>query len=410
MAFEGHFRSCMVAARPGGTIFRRQSRSVRLRTDGAARPCDARGVSVARFTWSVRDRRDADLFMADLLGHGPRREYGEQQPTQVCGFFRPDNTVRTMAQLRGAIVARCIAEWTAWHTGSTPKPECDASLFGRLIGYYLATNPILPDSLTRIQGNALGTTGTPINFAPVLAATPATAAQVAAIVTQMTSGAPGTTAGSVIATAMSQARQGHDSVGAARAWSAAFVSACVRGAAISEGIEAVTAPGRTHAGRGLPLRPSLLHAMYVIRAREDAAAGRPGRYNAFVPSARAPQPADIIVQDRTDGIRPGQVNALATVDEFAELHGDIVVELSANSVVTIGGNVADGVRRRRYPRNTSTGLLVTTVPQLYSQEDDAGVLPPVPGLSCQALADKSTRRIFALLSLVEECRAPSSTP
>ena len=74
-------------------------------------------------------------------------------------------------------------------------------------------------------------------------------------------------------------------------------------------------------------------------------------------------------------------------------------------MVTIGGNVADGVRKRRFPRDTASGLLVTTVPQLYGQEDDAGGLPAVAGTSCQALADKSTRRIFALLSLVEDSLA-----
>ena len=136
-------------------------------------------VRVGSFAWSARERREADLFLADLLGHAPQLGYGEQDP-QVCGFFRPDNTVRTMAQVRAAIVARCNAEWLAWHTGSTPKPECDNTMFGRLIGYYLAANRnILPDSLTRIQANALGTPT--ITYGPLLAATAATAAQVAAI-------------------------------------------------------------------------------------------------------------------------------------------------------------------------------------------------------------------------------------
>lgn len=353
------------------------------------------------FTWSARERRQADLFLADLLGRAPRLEYGEQD-AQVCGFFRPDNTARTMAQVRAAIVARANAEWTAWHTGSTPKPECDAGMFGRLIGYYLAANrSILPDSLTAIQANALSA----INYGPLLAATAATSAQVSAIRTLLLAGAPGSTATTTIDSAMAQAREGHDSLGSFRAWSAAFVSACIRGAAIGEGIEAVTTPGRTHVGLDRPLRPSLSHATYVIRARADRAAGRRGRYHAFVPSARAPQLADIVVQDRRDNIGPGQVRALATLPAGVETHGDIVVEVAAGSVVTIGGNVADGVRKRRYPRDTITGLLVTTVPQLYAQEDEAGTLAAVPGTSCQALADKSTRRIFALLSLEEECRA-----
>jgi hypothetical protein len=368
---------------------------------------NARGVSVARFTWSARERREADLFMADLLGRAPRQEYGEQQSTQVCGFFRPDNTASTIAQLRGAIVTRCSLEWNAWHTGRTPKPECDAGLFGRLLGYYLAANRnILPDSLVRIDSNAQGT----INYGPLFGPTPATAAQVAAIRALLLASAPGTTANAIIDDALSQAREGHDSLGPSRAWSAAFVSACVRKAAIFERIEAVAAPGRTHFGQDLPLLPSLRHAAYVIRARDDAAAGRPGRYHAFVPSARAPQLADIIVQDRRDDIGPGQVRTLAALPPNAELHGDIVVDVSPNSVMTIGGNVADGVRKRRYPLDTATGRLVTAVPQLYGQESDAGVLPSAPGLSCQALADKSTKRIFALLSLVEECRTPPSSP
>jgi Uncharacterized protein conserved in bacteria (DUF2272) len=363
---------------------------------------DARGVSVGSFGWSARERREADLFLVDLLGYATRPRYGEQE-AQVCGFFRPDKTARTMAQLRAAIVARCNAEWTAWHTGTTPKPECDVTMFGRLIGYYLAANRnILPDSLTRIQANALGT----INYTPLLAATSATPAQIAAIRTLLLAGAPGTTAKAIIDEAMSQARQGHDSLGSFRAWSAVFVSACVRGAAISEGIEAVTTPGRKPFGLDRPLRPSFSHAAYVRRARKDRAAGRLGRYHAFVPSARAPQLADIIVQDRRDNIGPSQVRTLPTLPKGAETHGDIVVEVSADSVVTIGGNVADGVRKRRFPRdtNTTSGLLVTTVPQLYGQEDDAGGLPAAPGTSCQALADKSTKRIFALLSLVEDCR------
>ena len=131
--------------------------SVRRRTDGPVpsarrlRPC-VPGAS----RWSARERREADLFMADLLGDAPRLGYGEQQ-AQVCGFFRPDGTVRTMAQVRGAIVARCNAEWSAWHTGVTPKPECDVTMFGRLIGYYLAANrDIFPDSLTEHSGQRAG--------------------------------------------------------------------------------------------------------------------------------------------------------------------------------------------------------------------------------------------------------------
>jgi hypothetical protein len=363
---------------------------------------DARAVRVRNFAWSARERREADLFLADLLGHAPRAAYGEDQPSQVCGFFRSDNSVRTMSQLRTAIVLRCTAEWSAWHTGATPKPECDATLFGRLIGYYLSANPdVLPDTLTRIRGNALATPAT--TYGPLRTPTRPNAAQIAAVRTILLAGAPGTIANITIEAAMAGARQGHRSLGSLSNWSGAFVSACVRTAAIAEGIESVVGSGRTHFGRNVPLQLSRSLVTSVTGARDDQAAGRPGRYHAFLPSARVPQVGDIIVQDRRDGIGPDEVNDLPTLPVDAEIHGDIVVEVSANSVVTIGGNVADTVRRRRFPRGPG-GFLVTAVPQLYSQEDDAGVLPSGVGTSCHALADKSTKRIFALLSLVEECR------
>jgi len=360
-----------------------------------------------RFASSARERREADLFLADLLGYAPPPAYGEQQPSspsQVCGFFRPDNTVRTLAQLRNAIVTQCNTEWSAWHfSGGAPKPECDSSVFGRLIGYYLATErTILSDALRTIQATARGS----ISYAPVLGPAAPTSTQIAAIRALLIAGAPPGTPASMINDAISHAREGHDSVGPFRAWSAAFVSACVRGAAIAEGIETVILPARTPAGQDTPLQPSFRHTDYVLRARADALAGTPGRYHAFDPSARNPQLADIIVQDRKDDILPSQVRTLATLPPRVELHGDIVVEIAPDSVVTIGGNVADGVRKRRYPRDVTTGRLLTIAPRLYAQEDDAGTLPALPGVSCQALPDKSTRRIFALLSLVEECRTP----
>src|SRR6185436_3551744 len=107
-------------------------------------------------------------------------------------------------------------------------------------------------------------------------------------------------------------------------WSGAFVSACVRAAAIAEGIEAVVGSGRTHFGRNVPLELSRSLVPSVTRARDDQAAGNTGRYHAFPPSARAPQVTDTIVQDRRDGIGPGEVNDLVTLPVDAEIHGDIV--------------------------------------------------------------------------------------
>ena len=134
-----------------------------------------------------------------------------------------------------------------------------------------------------------------------------------------------------------------------------------------------------------------------------------GTYHAFRPDERAPQLGDIVVQDRRGGITGAQVTPLATLAPGLITHGDIVVEVAADFVVTIGGNVGDSVRKRRYPRSTG-GSLVTDRQQLYAQEDNAGALPALPIRSAQALADHSTARIFALLSPVEECAAVPGQP
>ena len=77
-------------------------------------------------------------------------------------------------------------------------------------------------------------------------------------------------------------------------------------------------------------------------------------------------------------------------------------------MVTVGGNVGDSARKRRYPR-TAQGLLVVERQQMYTQENDAGTLPDLPSQTQAALA-AGTARIFALLSVVEECAAVPGQP
>jgi len=115
------------------------------------------------------------------------------------------------------------------------------------------------------------------------------------------------------------------------------------------------------------------------------------------------------VQDRRDGITAAAVTTLAALAAGLITHGDIVVEVQPGFLVTIGGNVGDSVRRRRYPLNAQ-GMLVVDRRQLYAQEDNAGALPAVPVQTARALADRSTARIFALLSPVEECAAVPGQP
>ena len=78
-------------------------------------------------------------------------------------------------------------------------------------------------------------------------------------------------------------------------------------------------------------------------------------------------------------------------------------------MTTVGGNVGDSCRHRRYPLDAQ-GLLVIDRRELFTQEDDAGTLPPVPSRTAQALADHSTARVFALLTPVEEYAAIPGQP
>ncbi len=335
---------------------------------------------------------------------------------EVCGFFGPNNVQRSEAQMRDAVVARTNAEWTAWHTATgAPRNEGQTALFGRLAGYYLAAaGSVLPDTLTAAQAAAQG----PINYGAFLAPT-ANAATIAAEAVRirmlLLAAAPGATRPGLtglVESALKQARQAHTHAGPFMAWSAAFITTCVRGAGITEGLEAVIAPGRQHIGRNVLLQAALMHAAYTVEARARRAATMPSRrgaYHAFTPAERAPQLGDIIVQDRRDGITAAQVSQLDTLAAGVITHGDIVVEVQPQFVVAIGGNVGDSARKRRYPLGPQARLVIDRE-QLYTQEDNAGVLPALPSRSTLPLAGRSTARIFAVLSLVEQCAAVPGQP
>jgi hypothetical protein len=356
---------------------------------------------------ALRRRVEADLFAAEL--------FGESEVVELSGFFGPNNVRRTEREIRDAVVERATAEWTAWHTAAgAPRPEGDAAMFGRLVGYYFAAvGSVMPDTLTAVQGAALG-----VDYATLLAAG-ATAAAITAEATRLAgvllSAAPGGGEPGVadrVATAIRQAREAHANLGAFAAWSAAFVTACVRGAAIAQGLEAVIPPGRRQVGANELLLASLTHADYTIEARRRRAATLPrrrGTYHAFEPRERAPRPADIIVQDRRPGITAAQVTTVAGLRSGLITHGDIVVDAQPAFVVTIGGNLHDSSRRRRYPLD-GDGRLVVDRRELFMQETNVGVLPPLPAHTALNLADLSTARIFALLSPVEESAAVPGQP
>ena len=226
-----------------------------------------------------------------LLGEDDGAGAGEL--IEVCGFFGPNNVRLTQQQVRDGVVARATAEWAAWHNAANaPRPEGEAAMFGRLVGYYLAAMAaVLPDALTAIQATALGA----INYAPLLATGAAVNTEAARIARLLIAGAPATPGlQGRVESALRQAREAHTDSGEFAAWSAAFVTACVRGAAITLGLEAVIPPGRQHVGRNELLLASLSHAVYTAEARIRRAAFTASSrcYHAFLPGERAPQLGD----------------------------------------------------------------------------------------------------------------------
>lgn len=429
-------RCWLVVARPGTRRFalRPDDLAVQRTADGQTWTCTlAEDLDPAVLFRRGRVLRDDFVILRRVR----RSRMGPASPpdieafpevVEVCGFFGPNDVRLTEQEIRAAVVARATAEWSAWHTTTgAPRQESDTGMFGRLVGYYLAAKgAVRPDNLTTVQAAALG----PISYAALLAsgASAATiATEAATIRDQLLSSAPGATDPGIkglVLSAITQAREAFANAGSASAWSAAFVTGCVRGATVTQGLEAVIAPDRRHIGRDELLLASLAHAAYTVEARQRRAATTPrrrGTYHAFTPAERAPQVGDIIVMDRRDGITPSQVITLATLTAL-KTHGDIVVERHADSLVTIGGNLGGSSRKRRYPLNAQGQLLVDPAGR-FVQENSTGVLPALPAqpvaapgaqpstaAANQPLAGQSTGRIFALLSLVEECAAVPGQP
>lgn len=196
------------------------------------------------------------------------------------------------------------------------------------------------------------------------------------------------------------------------AWSAVFVVSMIRRSAIELKLEAMN--GILHEGMDRLLKGGVGHRHYTYEAYQRGIGRTMGTYNAFQINTRTPQVGDIIIQDRHRGLIIANVLQFGMIPQQLapgmgrELHGDIVVEapVGSNFVVTIGGNVGNSVRRRRYPLDINRRL-ITNAGQLYTQENLTGNLPnipaPVAAPAAAQLNSQSTGRIFALLSPVEEC-------
>jgi len=381
---------------------------------------------------SRAERRAADAFYAALVGRHTRRSpFGEafalpqtrlpliertqtpppeppaEDPAPACGFFGPGGAVRTLDQLRADIAQVARDQWAAWHTGAVPRLENDVNLFWLLVAYYVSANA----GIVADQVKALHAAAKPLSFASLVAMTADAdvKTEIKRLRDKMLTGiaSPSADLKAAVYEAIKGARHSHLDAKPGP-WSAVFVCAVVRGAAIVHGVEA---------DPKIPLAVSVKHIAYTTEALKrtpgDGRPGLAGSYHAFAPGARDVAVGDIIVQDRRPRIAERDVTTLSLkMDDTLITHGDIVVEVKGDRAVTIGGNVCNSVRFRHYP--VQSKRLVVERNQLFVQENSLGQVPILPAESCHDAPDdldpQSTKRIFALLSLVEDCPTAPAAP
>jgi len=357
---------------------------------------------------SRAERRAADAFYAALMGRRPRPplieptdtpslEAPAEDPGPACDFVGPGGATRTLDQLRADIAQVAKDQWSAWHIGGLPRLEHDVTLFWLLVAYYVSANRHIGADLVKV----LHAAAKPLSFAALVAPSANVEVEVKKLRDAMIKGIASPPAGLAtrVDEAIKGARKSHFDTESGP-WSAVFVSAVVRGAAIVHGVEADPTK---------PLFVSVKHIEYTTEAlRRTPAPGRPGEagtYHAFKPAERDVAVGDIIVQDRRPRLKETGVTTLSLpMPDKLITHGDIVVERKADRAVTIGGNVCNSVRFRHYP--VKDNRLVVERNQLFVQENALGQVPILPAESCHDTGDdlesQSTRRIFALLSL-EDC-------
>lgn len=363
-----------------------------------------------------QERREADLFYADLMGVAPvGRRAGEQLgeddlrmrrvlgPDTLAVFLSAFRRMRTEQQVRNAIVAAARAESRRWHTSAgAPIFESEPSMFGNLVRYNLAVlATVPPPTLLELQAAAIAPT-TSYGALPTTSSASTVNSEVtrvsAVLMAAVTDPRVPANLATLVSDALRHARDAHRDSGAHSAWSAVFVCACVRSVAIALELEAMVRGSQV--GRDVLLRATGRHWEYAATAYQRRNQ-QLGTYHAYDPTQVAPQPGDIIVQDRRSA---GGFTFAQMPPHAMNAHGDIVIEVSTNDVITLGGNLGSGtarqesVRRRRFPR-AANGRLVVDATRSYSQEDNSGNLPPLPAAvaATGSLGSRSTARIFTLL-------------
>ncbi len=121
-------------------------------------------------------------------------------------------------------------------------------------------------------------------------------------------------------------------------WSAAFISFVMREAG---------------AGDTFAYAPS--HSVYVVKAlREAAKAASKHPFIARRHKLYAPKPGDLIACERQKTVDPNFDTYVSFVAQGRfEAHSDIVTEVTDKAVTTVGGNVGNSVREKRWPLDTS---------------------------------------------------------
>lgn len=115
--------------------------------------------------------------------------------------------------------------------------------------------------------------------------------------------------------------------GPGTAWSAAFVVWVVKHS---------TAPNA--------LASTGAHIYYARQAYLDR--GTPGRYGAYRPEEVQVGPGDILVRGRVAGEPFSFADLTRTTRDYIPTHGDVVVAVSEDEAVLVGGNLDNAVGRR----------------------------------------------------------------
>jgi hypothetical protein len=115
-------------------------------------------------------------------------------------------------------------------------------------------------------------------------------------------------------------------------WSAAFISWVMR-----------------QAGAGSSFRYSARHAVYVVWAKQNRLALNTNPFKAYRTTEVIPEPGDLLCLSRA-----GSGATYDNITPDMKTHCDIVTEVQAGQLVTIGGNVSDTVRRT-IPKTDSYG-------------------------------------------------------